>query len=62
MPRGSGAIRAAVLRMRLGEPIPTVGLTDNDRDRLVALTRERMEALIRAADAGPEAGRPARDA
>ncbi len=62
MPRGSGAIRAAVLRMRLGEPIPTVGLTDNDRDRLVALTRERMEALIRAAEAGPEAGRPARDA
>jgi 1-acyl-sn-glycerol-3-phosphate acyltransferase len=49
MPRGSAVIRPAVLRIRIGEPIPTTGLTDADRESLMGLVRDRIGALLRQA-------------
>jgi 1-acyl-sn-glycerol-3-phosphate acyltransferase len=52
MPRGSAVILPTVLRMRIGEPIPTTGLTDEDRERLTALVRDRIASLLREAETG----------
>jgi 1-acyl-sn-glycerol-3-phosphate acyltransferase len=49
MTKGSRLIRPATVNVRVGEPIETTGMTLDDRDRLVALAREQIEDMIRAA-------------
>ena len=46
MQKGSLIVRPATLSIRVGEPIETAGLTLNDRDALIATTRERIAALL----------------
>ncbi len=46
MHKGSSIIRPATLSIRVGEPIETAGLRLTDRDALIALTRQRIEALL----------------
>jgi 1-acyl-sn-glycerol-3-phosphate acyltransferase len=51
MRRGSALIQPVTIRVRVGEPVPTTGLTFDDRDRLVADVRARVEALLDGASA-----------
>ncbi len=51
MAKGSPVIYPVTILIRLGEPVPTVGLTFDDRDRLMALVRERIVELL-GGDAG----------
>lgn len=46
MQKGSAIIRPVTLSIRVGEPIETAGLGLKDRDALIALTRQRIEALL----------------
>jgi 1-acyl-sn-glycerol-3-phosphate acyltransferase len=46
MPRGRLYATPGVVTFRIGEPVPTVGLTFEDRDALAADIRHRMDALI----------------
>ena len=48
MPRGQFYVRPTCVTVRVGEPIPTTGLSLDDRDRLVATVRERMQAMLRS--------------
>jgi 1-acyl-sn-glycerol-3-phosphate acyltransferase len=48
MRKGSGLIRPAHVRVSIGAPIPTAGMTADDRDVLIALVRDRIEALLRS--------------
>lgn len=47
MRKGSGLIYPAHVRVCIGEPVPTAGLTLDDRDRLIAQVRERIAAMLR---------------
>ena len=47
MRKGSPIIRPVTVTVRFGEPVETAGLTIEDRDRLVATVRGRVEALLR---------------
>lgn len=51
MPRGSALIRAGEVSIDIGEPIPTAGLTVDDRDALVERVRGRMVDLLGAQQA-----------
>lgn len=55
MAKGSPVIYPVTILIRLGEPVPTVGLTFDDRDRLMALVRERIVKLL-GGGAGQGAG------
>ena len=46
MRRGSRLIWPADVRVCFGEPIPTVGLTYDDRDQLMANVRDRIGAML----------------
>ena len=46
MRRGSKIIRPVTVSVRIGEPIETEEFTVNGRDKLIARTRERIEALL----------------
>jgi 1-acyl-sn-glycerol-3-phosphate acyltransferase len=46
MRKGSFIVRPVTMSIRVGPPIETTGMTIDDRDRLIALARERIEALI----------------
>ncbi len=46
MPRGRFWVKPSVIRVEVGEPIPTAGLTLNDRDRLTTTVRDRMQAML----------------
>jgi 1-acyl-sn-glycerol-3-phosphate acyltransferase len=46
MQRGSMIIRPVTISIRVGEPIPTVGLQLGDRDALIARVREAIVALL----------------
>jgi len=46
MPRGRFWVKPCVIRVEVGEPIPTAGLTTDDRDRLTATVRDRMQAML----------------
>jgi 1-acyl-sn-glycerol-3-phosphate acyltransferase len=46
MPRGRAWAKPTVVRVVVGEPIPTAGLTFHDRDALSAAFRERLERLL----------------
>jgi 1-acyl-sn-glycerol-3-phosphate acyltransferase len=47
MRKGSWVVRPVLVTVRIGEPIETAGMTDDDRDRLIAMVRERIEAMLR---------------
>lgn len=49
LPPDGFRVRGGVLRLVVGEPIPTVGMTPADRDRLVALAQHRVVELHKAA-------------
>jgi 1-acyl-sn-glycerol-3-phosphate acyltransferase len=46
MRRGSWIIRPVTVSIRVGAPIESTGLSVGERDRLIAWTRERIEALL----------------
>jgi 1-acyl-sn-glycerol-3-phosphate acyltransferase len=50
MRKGSAIVRPVRVSVRIGEPIPTRGLTVNDRDRLIERVRSSIRALL---DEGP---------
>jgi len=47
MRRGSAIVRSVKVDVRIGEPVPTKGMSVDDRDALIAVVRERIEALLR---------------
>lgn len=51
MPKGSWAIRPGVVRVHVGEPIPTAGLSRRDRHSLARRARAAVAELLRAGDA-----------
>jgi 1-acyl-sn-glycerol-3-phosphate acyltransferase len=46
MRKGSPLIYPVTVRVRIGEPVETAGLTIDDRDTVVATVRERIKALM----------------
>jgi 1-acyl-sn-glycerol-3-phosphate acyltransferase len=46
MRKGSPIIRPVTVRVRLGEPIPTSGMTLEDRDELVGRVRARIAGML----------------
>ncbi len=46
MPRGRFWVKPGVVRIEVGAPIPTTGLTVDDRDRLTTTVRERMQDML----------------
>ena len=52
MRKGSPVIRPVTVRVRIGEPVETAGLTLDDRDRLIAEVRRRVETLLTADESG----------
>jgi 1-acyl-sn-glycerol-3-phosphate acyltransferase len=46
MRKGSRIVRPVTVSIRVGEPIETAGLTLDNRDALIATTRERITALL----------------
>lgn len=46
MPRGHFFVKAAVVRIRIGEPVPCAGLAFDDRDALSADVRARIQQLL----------------
>jgi 1-acyl-sn-glycerol-3-phosphate acyltransferase len=44
--KGSLLIYPVTVRVRLGEPVETAGMTLDDRDRLVAAVRERIKEML----------------
>jgi 1-acyl-sn-glycerol-3-phosphate acyltransferase len=48
MPRGRFWVTPGVVRVEVGAPIPTTGLSIGDRDRLMETARERLQAMLRA--------------
>jgi len=47
MKKGSAIIHPVMVDVKIGEPVPTAGYTMDDRDLLIAIVRERIEALLR---------------
>ena len=47
MRKGSAIIRPVMVEVKIGEAVPTAGYTEDDRDLLIAIVRERIEALLR---------------
>ncbi|MFO7692646.1 MAG: lysophospholipid acyltransferase family protein [Vicinamibacterales bacterium] len=47
MPRGRFWVTPGVVRVEIGTPIPTAGLTLDDRDHLMETVRERLQAMLR---------------
>jgi 1-acyl-sn-glycerol-3-phosphate acyltransferase len=46
MAKGSTIIRPVTVRVRVGQPIETTGMTFEDRDRLSAMAREQIVAML----------------
>ena len=46
MRKGSPVIRPVTMRVLIGEPVETTGLTIDDRDKLIAEVRRRVQALL----------------
>ena len=47
MRKGSRIVRPVRVEVRIGDPVETTGYTLEERDILIALVRERIEALLR---------------
>jgi len=47
MRRGSALVRPVHVTVRIGRPVPTAGLTIEDRDQLIAAVRQEIEGLMR---------------
>jgi 1-acyl-sn-glycerol-3-phosphate acyltransferase len=47
MRKGSWVVRPVSVDVRIGEPVETAGMTADDRDRLIAIIRERITHLLR---------------
>lgn len=56
MRKGSLVINPVQVRVSLGEPLETAGLTLEDRDQLTAKVRERIQALLDPESPAPAAG------
>jgi 1-acyl-sn-glycerol-3-phosphate acyltransferase len=52
MRKGSAIVRPVKVEVRIGEPVETAGCTLDDRDALIAVVRERIEALLRQQETG----------
>jgi len=48
MPRGRFWVKPGVVRVEVGEPVSTAGLTLEDRDRLTETVRGRLQAMLGA--------------
>ena len=46
MRRGSAIVRPVMMSVRIGVPVPTAGLTLDDRDQLIEDVRARIAALV----------------
>jgi 1-acyl-sn-glycerol-3-phosphate acyltransferase len=46
MKKGSAFVRPVMVRVRVGSPVPTKGMTMDDRDALIAKVRTEIEALL----------------
>jgi 1-acyl-sn-glycerol-3-phosphate acyltransferase len=46
LPKGFNAIHGGVVRLRIGKPIPTVGMTHDDRDKLTVKMRHDVSNLM----------------
>jgi 1-acyl-sn-glycerol-3-phosphate acyltransferase len=46
MRRGSAIVRPVMMSVRIGVPVPTAGLTLDDRDQLIEEVRARIAALV----------------
>jgi 1-acyl-sn-glycerol-3-phosphate acyltransferase len=46
MRKGSAFVRPVTVRVRIGTPVPTTGLTMADRDRLIARVRDEVQGLL----------------
>jgi 1-acyl-sn-glycerol-3-phosphate acyltransferase len=46
MRKGSAFVRPVTVKVQVGEPIPTTGLTLADRDALIARVRSEIQALL----------------
>ena len=46
MRKGSAFVRPVHVTVRIGRPIPTAGLTSDDRDDLIARVRQEIETLL----------------
>ena len=46
MRRGSWIVRPVIVSIRVGEPIETVGIELDQRDKVITMTRARIEALL----------------
>jgi 1-acyl-sn-glycerol-3-phosphate acyltransferase len=57
MQKGSPVVRPVTMRVRIGKPVETAGLTVDDRDALILEVRSRVQALLSAEceQAGPGA-------
>ena len=55
MRRGSAIVRPVMMSIRIGAPVPTVGLTLDDRDRLIDDVRARLRSVCRVASLPPVA-------
>jgi 1-acyl-sn-glycerol-3-phosphate acyltransferase len=51
LPMGSGTFHRGLVRLRVGDPIPTEGLTLHDRRRVTDAAREQVAAMLGVADA-----------
>jgi 1-acyl-sn-glycerol-3-phosphate acyltransferase len=47
MRKGSAIVRPVKVEVRIGDPVETTGCTLEERDALIAVVRERIEALLR---------------
>ncbi len=56
MRKGSLVINPVQVRVTLGEPVETAGLTLEDRDQLTAKIRQRIQALLDPESPAPAAG------
>jgi 1-acyl-sn-glycerol-3-phosphate acyltransferase len=46
MRKGSAFVRPVLVRVRIGSPVPTKGMTMDDRDALITKVRTEIEALL----------------
>jgi 1-acyl-sn-glycerol-3-phosphate acyltransferase len=56
MVKGSRLVRPVTVRVAIGDPIETTGLTLEDRDRLIAMARGEIERMLAAGSRQPLAG------